>query len=625
MMRRRVAMSLLAVAALAPAATPATAGAATPPDARLSPTVRWPDRQITLGLPVKRVLDARDVTVRENGVPVRGVRVTSEADNRRRGVIIAIDTSLTMRGEPIRQAMAAARSFARRRAARMPLGVVFFSKTPRLALAPTTDTRRIDATLAVGPELSRGTRIFDAASAGVQALRAKRLTSGVVVVLSDGAEAIRGSAISPSRLTTQARGADVRIFSVGLASRSFDSAALRVMSRGTGGRYGEAARPQDLPPLFAAIGERLSSEYLVAYRSTRPSGGRVDVRVAVEGEPGAATLAYQAPKVSFDGAGPGHAADSAGLEPARVVAVAAIAFVLLTFVLYVALRPRRRSVVSRIGDFAAVPAAAAPPTMTDVRANDQRDRREPSAVWRRYADAVELSGLGVSPQVLALSTAIATTVVAWYAGGVLGRPPLAVLALSVPLAVRAVVMSRLNARRRAFEEQLPDNLQVMASALRAGFSFSAAMAAMADDAPEPSRSELRRAAADEQLGVDVADCLRAVGDRMQSAEIEYVGIVARMQRDAGGNTAEVLEHVVETIRDRLQLRRMVRTLTAQGRLGGAVISGVPVVMAFLMAAMDPGYFDPMLGSPVGVAMFFAAVVLLGVGWFAIRKIVDVEP
>lgn len=599
----------------------ASASASASPDARMSTAVRWPDRRIVVGLPAKRVLGDGDVTIRENGVSVGGVRVTSEAQDRGRGVMLVIDTSLTMRGEPIRQAMAAARAFARHRAAHTPLGVVYFSGTPRVALAPTTDARKIAAELAVGPQISRGTRIYDAAAAGISAMRARRLTSGVVVVLSDGAEAIRGSAISAPRLTAAARGADVRIFSVGLASRSFDSAALRVMASGTGGRYGQAAHPRDLPPIFAAIGERLSKEYLVSYRSPMPAGRSVAVRVAVAGEGAPARLGYRAPSLSFAGAAPGRAEHASALSPTRVGLLAAAVFAALTAALYLALRPRRRSVVSRVEDFAGP--SVAPQVEAAVQPGG--DEPAPSRRWQRYAEAVELADLRVSARDLALGTAAATFVVAWYLGVTTGRAPLAVLALAVPMAVRVVVRRRIATRRHAFEEQLPDNLQVMASALRAGYSFSAALAAMAEDASEPSRTELRRAAADEQLGMDVAESLRAVGERMASAEIEYVGIVARMQRESGGNTAEVLEHVTATIRERLKLRRMVRVLTAQGRMGGAIVTAIPVVLALAMAAMHPGYFDPMLESPTGVLLFIAGVLLIGAGWLSINKIVDVEP
>lgn len=610
--------TLVALAVTFVVAAPSIAAAQV--DVRLNESAKWPDRELVISFPTKRVVTNEQVIVRENGRPVQGVRTAPAAANRKRGVILAIDASLTMRGDPIRSAMVAARSFAKRRDVNTPLGVIFFSGESRVALPPTTNARKIRTTLAVGPAVTRGTKIFDAAATGITALRNAGLTSGAIVVLSDGAEARLGSAITPQALAKDARAASVRIFSVGLDSRSFDDSALRIMASATGGRYGEVARPEDLPPLFAAIGERLSSEYVLTYRSTAPAGTAVAVTTRLDGIPGTSELTYKAPELSFAKAGRIRAAENPGLDSTRVLLIAAVGFALMLLILFLLLQPKQRSIVARVSDFATADGPRRP-TMDDVR---QRPEREPSDRWRRYADAVELAGVGITPKALVVWTAIGTSVFAWYIV-VAARPALLVVCLVIPLGVRAWVMRKLNARRHDFDEQLPDNLQVLASALRAGYSFSAAMASMAEDAAEPSRSELQRASTDEQLGVDVSDALLAVGERMKNPEIEYVGIVARMQREVGGNTAEVLDQVIETIRERQQLKRMVTVLTAQGRLGGALISAAPLVVATLFSIITPGYFDPLFESTLGTMLFVASILMVISGWLIIRKIVDVEP
>lgn len=609
-------------AALAVVLVPASAHAAGGVSIKVNDATKWPARQLLLSLPAKRVLDPTQLQVRENGLPVHAPKVLSEANNRKRGVMLAIDASLTMRGEPIREAMVAARSFARHRSPNTPVGVIFFSGTSTVALKPTREPTAIRTTLAVGPALTRGTKIFDAAASGIAALHAAGLTSGAIIVLSDGAEAVRGSTTTIAALASQARQSNVRIFSVGLDSHSFNSSSLRAMAGRTGGRYGEASRPQDLPPLFAALGERLSSEYTVNYNSTAPAATPVVVRATIDGFPGATTVGYTTPQLSFAGAHPKFATNpSSGLDQTRVIAIAGGLFVLLALVMYMMLRPKQRSLVSRVTEFSDVVGTRAP-TLATVR---RRKERKPSDRWRHFSEVVELAGIGVSPAALVLWAAIATVLVAGYFAFPAGKPGLSLLAIAIPIAVRVFVVSRLNAVRRQFADQLPDNLQVLASALRAGYSFSAGISSMAQDASEPSRGELQRASADEQLGMDLSDALKVIARRMDSPEIEYVGIVAKMQRESGGNTAEVLDQVIETIRARQQLKRTVRTLTAQGRMGGAIISASPIVVSVGMAARNPGYFDPMLRSTAGVLMLIAAVFMLCGGWLIIRKIVNVEP
>jgi tight adherence protein B len=112
---------------------------------------------------------------------------------------------------------------------------------------------------------------------------------------------------------------------------------------------------------------------------------------------------------------------------------------------------------------------------------------------------------------------------------------------------------------------------------------------------------------------------------MKSSEMDYVGVVAKLQRDGGGSTAEVLEQVVGTVRSRQELSRMVRTLTAQGRLGGAVVTGMPLLVAAGMSVIQPGYMNPMLESPIGIVLLLTAGGLLLVGWTIISRIVDINP
>ncbi len=133
--------------------------------------------------------------------------------------------------------------------------------------------------------------------------------------------------------------------------------------------------------------------------------------------------------------------------------------------------------------------------------------------------------------------------------------------------------------RRRFEDQLPDNLQVMASALRAGpLVHRRAQRDGQGRAASRRRKEFRRVVQDEQLGISVEQSLEVVYERMRCEDVIYVGLIATLQRDTGGNTAEVLDKVVETMRERGKLRRLVRTLTAQGRLGGWIVTALPIAM-----------------------------------------------
>jgi tight adherence protein B len=160
--------------------------------------------------------------------------------------------------------------------------------------------------------------------------------------------------------------------------------------------------------------------------------------------------------------------------------------------------------------------------------------------------------------------------------------------------------------------------------MRAGQSFVGALAVAVEDAAEPAKRELHRAVTDERLGVPLDEALGRVARRMHSEELEYVGLVATLQRETGGSTAEVLDRITQTIRERAELKRLVRTLTAQGRLGGAVVTAIPLGLTALLLIVRPGYFNPVLQSSFGVTCIVAGITMTTAGWIVIRKIVDIK-
>ena len=146
------------------------------------------------------------------------------------------------------------------------------------------------------------------------------------------------------------------------------------------------------------------------------------------------------------------------------------------------------------------------------------------------------------------------------------------------------------ARRResAFSDQLPDNLDVLSSGLRSGHSFAGALAVCVDDAAEPSKGEFRRVIADEQLGVPIDEALHVTAYRMKNRDVVQIALVAKLQRDAGTNAADVLDQVSDNVRARLELRRLVTTLTAQGRMARWIVSLLPVVLFVGIYFAQPG-------------------------------------
>jgi tight adherence protein B len=193
-----------------------------------------------------------------------------------------------------------------------------------------------------------------------------------------------------------------------------------------------------------------------------------------------------------------------------------------------------------------------------------------------------------------------------------------------PLVARSVVRMKVNAVRNEFADQLPAALQVLASALRAGHSFSGALGVVVDNTREPARSELRRIAHDDQLGVAPEVAIRRVAERMTNTDLEQVALLAELQRTSGGNSAEVLDTVVQTIRERGELRRLIRTLTAQGRMARWILTALPVVLGLFLWFMQPEIMNSFFGSAGGQVALLVAVSMIALGSLVIQRIIEID-
>lgn len=247
-----------------------------------------------------------------------------------------------------------------------------------------------------------------------------------------------------------------------------------------------------------------------------------------------------------------------------------------------------------------------------------------SPLLTRLRIEMEVADLNVGLEQLMILTLLVTILIGWLLVTGIKSPVAGLLALFVPFGAQLVIKMLAGRQRRQFAEQLPDNLQVIASAMRSGQTFVGALKAVIEDAPEPSRRELRRAVLDEQLGIPLADALAQVTERMKSEDFQHVAIVASLQRETGGNTAEVIELVAETVRERIEIRRMVRGLTAQGRLSGGVLSLLPVGLLMMISLVNPSYVHPLFHTTAGLIALGVGIGLVVAGGLVIRKIIEIE-
>jgi tight adherence protein B len=615
--------------ALALLLAPTAAGASEPSLAQSHGT-HFPSREFVLTLPKVVNLDPNTVEISENGQQISNYAVlpaTQAGGANEFGVVLVIDTSNSMRGEPIAGALQAARNFALQRHEAQRLAIVTCNDAVTVRLPLTTDDSLIAGALASSPPLETGTRLYDGVDKAIGLLSAAKIRSGSVVVLSDGADT--RSAQTLDGIVAAAQKAHVRIFAVGLRSPTFHKKALETIATASGGRYVEAvSATKDLPRIYGALATMLASEYIIRYRSLEGPGTAVRVEVRSPQFDGVATATYVTPKLAPVSSEPYH--PSFGLRfwssTAASVAVSAFIGALAAFALVSIMSPRTRTMRDRVGQFVSVGVAG------DDDEGTLQDRlftgAEKSLVrwrwWPQFKRELELARISMPAVQIVLWTVVATIFALWLLYTVSGSKVIALLALSVPFIVRGVIRRRADRVRAHFAEQLPDNLQVLASALRAGHSLVGALSVVVDDAPEPAKSEFQRVIADERLGIPLEESLLVVAERMESRDLEQVALVAALQRQTGGNTAEVLDHVSDTIRERFELRRMVKTLTAQGRMSRWVVSLLPVALLVVILAINPRYVQPLFDHSSGRILLVIAGVMVVCGSLVIGRIVKIK-
>ncbi len=204
-------------------------------------------------------------------------------------------------------------------------------------------------------------------------------------------------------------------------------------------------------------------------------------------------------------------------------------------------------------------------------------------------------------------------------------------------APRIYVTMRQRKRLKDFNDQLADILNLWVNALRAGYSVPQAMEAVANEAPAPASTEFRRVVAEISIGVPMETALNNMLSRINSEDLDLVFTAVNIQREVGGNLAEILDTISETIRERVRIKGEIRTLTAQGRITGMLIGFLPIGLAVLLLVINPSYmgqlfygpekggaYIPGLPIPCGWPMIAVGLTMMSIGLAVITRIVDIE-
>ncbi len=181
-----------------------------------------------------------------------------------------------------------------------------------------------------------------------------------------------------------------------------------------------------------------------------------------------------------------------------------------------------------------------------------------------------------------------------------------------------------NQRRERFNAQLPEALATMSNALRAGFSIAQAFDAVVEQGENPMSEEFAILQQQLKIGMSFEDALEALSERVGSDDLTLVTTAILVSRKTGGNVTEIFDKISETIRGRQKIQRKVKSLTAQGRMQGVIVTLMPIFLGVAMTMLRPGLMIPFLTSPIGLGAVALMLALIVLGWLLIRKIIKID-
>jgi tight adherence protein B len=538
-----------------------------------------------------------------------------------------------MAGDPLRDAAAAANAFVNAKPAADSIGVVAFGSHALSLTGFSTSTIDADGALrSISLDPHQGTALYDAIVLASGQLAAQPARGRVLVLLTDGDDT--SSRASLDHAIRAARRAGAAVYAIGIAGEGFAPEPLRQLAAATGGRFFLAADSGKLEQVYSTIASELARTWQLTYLTTARPGESIRLRVTVPGQ-GAAARDVQVPGE------PGSAVAPPG--PSRLLpesfyrsrtgtlAVAlAVGFCLLLgagLVLAakksVWLRQRlephvapsqsrgSRRVRKERFAFAATLIRATERALGNVRHFRALSKRLDRADMplRAAEFAYIMLGCGI---VLGLVVGLAT-------GSVFGLLLGFALGAASPF---GFVAFKARKRLKAFDNQLPDLLVTLAASLKAGHSFRQGIQTVVDEGQEPASREFKRVLTDTQLGRPMEDSLSEMAVRVNSKNFSFVINAVTIQRQVGGSLAQLLDMVAETVRQRQQFARRIRSLTAMGRLSAYVLVGLPFFLAFVMSLINRSFMEPLWTRHAGHVLIGIGMTMMLIGSAILKKIVS---
>jgi tight adherence protein B len=545
-----------------------------------------------------------------------------------KAVVLALDRSRSMAGRSLADALRAARTFVHEQRSGDRLGLVAFASSASDRVPLTSESGDLLRELgSVGVDRIVGTALYDAVVVAARSLQSEPVAGRVIVLLTDGSNV--SSTYTLEDAVKAARKAGAVVYAVGIEGPQFDPAPLRTLAAETGGRYVSTTSTKRLSAIYAGIASELARSWRLSYISSASSGEKVKLLASLVGA-GSGSAELTLPNTGNASGGGSKLLPSFAFSGLGTIVIGLLVGLLGLAAVVVAGSARKASWVrARLAPHLGEKSKARPVGARErLSAVAALFRVTESAfgqlnVWKRLTRALDQADMPLR-----------TVELVWMiAGAALGFALIVSLTGAGPVAVLAamligggipysVVWFRKRRRLDAFETQLPDLLVTMAASLKAGHSFKHGLQAVVEEGQEPAAGEFKRVLTQTSLGRSMDEALREMSDRLASPNFEFVITAVTIQRQVGGSLAQLFDMVADTVRQRQQFARKVKSLTAMGRMSAYVLVGLPFFLAGVLTLINPKYMSPLYNTRAGNILVAAGLASIALGSLMLRKIVS---
>ena len=563
------------------------------------------------------------------------------------GTVLVLDTSGSMKGKPIEDAIGASTVFIDEMRDIDKIAVVGFSDEVAVHSNFSSDRQALKNSVS-SLEASGETALFDGIITGINQFRnLEDIRHKYLVVLSDGTDTVSNSVINDA--IADARAQNITVYSVALMSDEFNPSDLEQIAESSNGELLQTTDSEELTGLYSTISSKMRNQYKISYSSSAPDADSYNTLISIAnmGMEDSVTVNYENPFFTFSGSELTQNAQSSRTFAKSIVVdkwwikllIFLFIFISVTVFIYVistVFIPNKQDLKSRT-DYYLYSLAG-----RDIKIETSEKQKKKPGLFSKVSKAVtkasdksgfsvlfeqKLRRAGINMQgskfvflhiILVIAATTATFLITKNYLLTIG---IVAIVIFLPF---LFINYKVNQKVKKFNEQLPDTLQLIEGALKAGYSLNQALAMVIKETKPPISEEFRITTSEIRMGLSEKAALENMAKRINSELFDWVVLAVNIQREVGGNLAEIMDIIANTIREKERVLRQIKALTAEGKLSAYILIGLPIILGVALTFLNREYISVLYTSKLGFMMLGLAGVLMLVGIVWIMRIIKID-